>query len=212
MGVGRHVGSIVLVISPHPEGHGDQGHGNGHQQGQPHPPVDGEHGDDHHQGQQNIGTEFRDHVGQRRFNVLNPVHDGALHGADGPGVHLSQRRPHKPVRRLEAQTLQDGVGGYMGQHGGQGVARHLDGIARQAHAAPEQDALPVRLPLQKQPNDLIDAKVWHKAACHTKDGQHHRGGHLPPAGRGEGQQDAEPSPLFHTQHSSQRKIVAVRLR
>ena len=115
-------------------------------------------------------------------------------------------------RRLEAQALQNGVGGYMGQHGGQGVARHLDSVTRQAYAAPEQDTLPAGLPLQKQPDDLIDAEIRHKAARHTEDGQHHRGGHLPPAGRGEGQQDAEPGSLLHTQHSSQRKIVVVCLR
>ena len=100
----------------------------------------------------------------------------------------------------------------MGQHGGQGVARHLDGVTRKAYAAPEQDALPAGLPLQKQPDDLIDAKVWHKAARNAENSQHHRGGHLPPAGRGEGQQDAKPGPLLHTQHSSQRKIVVVRSR
>ena len=212
LGVGFHVGGVVLVIAPHPKGHGDQGQGDGHQQGQPHPPVDREHGDDHHQRQQNIGTEFRDHVGQGRLDVLYPVHDGALHGPNGPGLHLPQGRPHKPVRRLEAQTLQNGVGRHMGQHGGQGVARHLDGVTRQTHTAPEQDVLPVGLPLQKQPDDLIDTKVWHKATRHTEDGQHHRGGHLPPAGCGKGQKDTKPGPLLHTQHSSQRKIVVVRLR
>ncbi|CDD29067.1 unknown [Firmicutes bacterium CAG:94] len=209
MGVGFHIGGVVLVIAPHPESHGDQCKGDGRQQSQSHPPVNGKHGGDHHQGQQDVGTEFRNHVGQGRLNVLDPVHDGALHGADRPGLHLSKRRPHKPVRCLEAQTLQDGVGGHMSQHGGQGVARHLDGVARQAHAAPEQNTIPVRLPLQKQPDDLIDAEIRHKAARHTEDGQHHRGGHLPPAGRGEGQQDAEPGSLLHTQHSSQRKIVVV---
>ena len=212
MGVGRHVGGVVFVISPQPKCHGNQCHGDGHQQGQPHPPVDGKHGDSHHQGQQDVGAQLRDHVGQGRLDVLDPVHDGALHGADRPGVHLSQGRPHKPVRRLEAQALQNGVGGYMGQHGGQGVARHLDGVTRKAYAAPEQDALPAGLPLQKQPDDLIDAKVWHKAARNAENSQHHRGGHLPPAGRGEGQQDAKPGPLLHTQHSSQRKIVVVRSR
>ena len=50
----------------------------------------------------------------------------------------------------------------MSQHGGQGVARHLDGVARQAHAAPEQNTIPVRLPLQKQPDDLIDARYGTK--------------------------------------------------
>ena len=74
MGVGLHVGGVILVIGPHPEGHGDERHRDGHQQGKAHPPVDGEHGDDHDQRQQKIGTEFRDHVSQRRLHIFNTVY------------------------------------------------------------------------------------------------------------------------------------------
>ena len=209
MGVGFHVGGVVLVVAPHPEGHGDERHRNGHQQSKAHPPVDGKHGDDHDQRQQKIGTEFRDHVSQRRFHIFNTVHNGAFHGANGPAFHLAQRRPHQPGRHLKAQALQNRVGGYMGQHGGQGISRHLDGIAGQTHAAPKYNALPVRLTLQKQPDDLINTKIRYKASGHTENRQYHRPGHLPPAGCGEGEQDTEPSSFLHVQYSSQRKIVVV---
>ena len=209
MGVGLHVGGVILVIGPHPEGHGNERHRDGHQQGEAHPPVDGEHGDDHDQRQQKIGTEFRDHVGQRRLHIFNTVHNGAFHGANGPAFHLAQRRPHQPVRHLKAQTLQNRVGGYMGQHGGQGISRHLDGIAGQTHAAPKYNALPVRLTLQKEPDDLINAEIRYEAPGHTENSQYHRPCHLPPAGCGEGEQDTEPSSFLHVQYSSQRKIVVV---
>ena len=212
MGVGLHVGGVILVIGPHPEGHGNERHRDGHQQGKAHPPVDGEHGDDHDQRQQKIGTEFRDHVSQRRLHIFNTVYDGAFHGANGPAFHLAQRRPHQPVRHLKAQALQNCVGGYMGQHGGQGISRHLDGIAGQTHAAPKYNALPVRLTLQKEPDDLINAEIRYEAPGHTENRQYHRPGHLPPAGCGEGEQDTEPSSFLHVQYSSQRKIVVVCLR
>ena len=180
MGVGLHVGDVILVIGPHPEGHGDERHRDGHQQGEAHPPVDGEHGDDHDQRQQKIGTEFRDHVSQRRLHIFNTVHDGAFHGANGPAFHLAQRRPHQPVRHLKAQAL---------------------------HAAPKYNALPVCLTLQKEPDDLINAEIRYEAPGHTENSQYHRPGHLPPAGCGEGEQDTEPSSFLHVQYSSQKKSL-----
>ena len=51
----------------------------------------------------------------------------------------------------------------MGQHGGQGIASHLDGIASQTHAAPKYNALPVRLTLQKEPDDLVNAEIRYEA-------------------------------------------------
>ncbi len=132
-------------------------------------------------------------MGQRRLHIFNTVHDGAFHGANGPAFHLAQRRPHQPVRHLKAQALQDRVGGYMGQHGGQGISRHLDGIAGQTHAAPKYNALPVRLTLQKEPDDLVNAEIRYEAPSHTENSHYHRPGHLPPAGCGEGEQDTEPS-------------------
>ena len=205
MVVGRHIGGIVLVVGPHSRRHGDQGHWDGHQQGQSHPPVDGEHGDDDRQGQKQVRAQLWDHVGQGRLHILDAVHDGALHGPDGPGFHLAQGRPHELICHLEAKALQNGIGGYMGQHGGQGIARHLDGVACQAHPTPQQDALQARPTLHKQPQDLIDSQIRHKASCHADHRQGHRGGHFAPAGSGIGEQDAQPGPFFHRQDSSQKK-------
>ena len=83
LGIGRHVGGILFVVGPQARRHGDQRGRNRSKGGKAHSPVHGKEGNHHHDGQQHIGTQFRYHVGQRRLNVLDPIHNGTLEGTDG---------------------------------------------------------------------------------------------------------------------------------
>ena len=197
LSIGCHIGGILFVVGPQARRHGDQRGRDRSKGGKAHPPIHGKEGDHHHDRQQHIGTQFRYHVGQRRLNVLDPIHDGAFEGTDGLRQHTPQGGVHQLMGHLTAQALQNGVGRHMSQHSRKGVKSHLDRISRQTHSSPSEKLRSGGRLMDKQAKDLIDPQIRHKAPHHADNCAYNRQDQLSPAGTGKGEQDGQPAALFH---------------
>lgn len=77
--------------------HADEGQREGYERGEREPPVEAEQRNDAYNGQDDVPRALRNHVGERRLNVLDLIHHHALYLADGVVFHVAERRAEKAV-------------------------------------------------------------------------------------------------------------------
>ena len=96
-----------------------QGHNDQH--GKPHAPVLHKQQYQHRQGPHNVGSHFRQQVGQGGLNGIHPLDDNVLIGAGGMIQHCAKGQRRQLIQQPCADTRQHMEGGVMGEGGGNAV-------------------------------------------------------------------------------------------
>ena len=105
--------------------------------------------------QHDMAGALRDHMRQRRLQVLDLIHHYGLDLADAAVLHIAQRRTEKAIRQTQAQSLQNGIRHAVGRAGGQAEQQDLDPIGQQRQQAPLYHCRACGSPRRKQTDDHI---------------------------------------------------------
>ena len=132
-----HISCVLAVIVPHEKEHGDHSQNRGNQDCKAQTPVNRQQPDKNSNRKEQVRCQLRDHVGQRRLQILHLVHDNILQITDPSSHYFAKGRPHQAVCDFQPYTFQYRISGDMCQNGGNAKADDADQVSTCSYQTPE---------------------------------------------------------------------------
>ena len=162
-----HISCVLAVIVPHEKEHGDHRQNRGNQNCKAQTPVNRQQPDKNSNRKEQVRCQLRDHVGQRRLQILHLVHDNILQVTDPSSHYFAKGRSHQSVCDFQADTFQYRVSGDMCQNCGNAKADDADQVSAHSHQTPEHDVVQSGGPVNEQEQDFIHRPKRNKASGNT---------------------------------------------
>ena len=162
-----HISCILAVIVPHEKEHRDYRQNRGNQDCKTQTPVNRQQPDKNSNRKEQVRCQLRDHVGQRRLQILYLVHDNVLQITDPSSHYFAKGRSHQAVCDFQADAFQYRVSGDMRQNCGNAKADDTDQVSAHAHQTPKHNVVQSSGPFNEQEQDFIHRPKRNKASGNT---------------------------------------------